>query len=148
MWLTLMTNWKLFIIGGAILAVFSSGWYVESQFSESRLERALKEQQISIEKACDDNKKLTEENSRAYENQTADLTRKLADYRKLHPSRCVMPVAGKATGSAGTAPTTEHVGQNGVNTDALIEYSGTCEKLRLQVISLQEFINHVWKEKV
>lgn len=143
MWL--LTNWKLLAMGGAVIALFSSGYYVSSRIAESRQERALAAQELKLQAECAADKKLTEDNSHAYQTKVSALSRQLADARRMFSTKCIVPVTGEAVGSHGGAGTGEHGRQNAVSAGTLIDYAGECEQYRLQVISLQEFINDTWK---
>lgn len=106
--------------------------------------QALADQKAAIEKQCAADKQLTEENSRAYHKDLKTLADRLAAVKRVQPTRCVVPIAGEAGSGLGIPSSGEHAGQDGVTTDALYDFAGECEAFRLQIISLQSFINDVW----
>lgn len=131
----------------ASIATACLAWVLHS-LDVSRIENnnrsALAAQQLALEEKCASDKKLTEESSRDYKIEVDALARKLADVKRVRPNHCIMPIAGKASGGDGSATAGKYAGQNGVATDALYDYAGTCERLRIQVSSLQDFIDNVW----
>lgn len=143
MWL--LANWKIIAYGATVMAIFGSGYYVSSQIAETRQEKALAAQELKLQAACAADKKLTENSSHAYQTKVSALTRQLADAKRMFAAKCIMPVTGEARSSDGSARAGEYAGQNAVNAGTLIDYAGECETYRLQVISLQDFINDTWK---
>lgn len=138
-------NW--FQVGGGALAAFALSWLlhtVDVGRIEAGQKKALTDQQTVLEKHCADDKQLTEENSRAYKNNMDILADRLIALKRVQPARCVMPVAGETGGGPSSPFTDEHARPDGVSTDALLDYGADCERLRLQVISLQSFINDTW----
>jgi len=141
-------NW-IQVAGGAVAAFALSFLLhtVDVNRIESNHRAEMAKQKTDLETAFAADKKLTEENSRAYQKQVSNLTRKLADAKRLLPSRCVVPVTGQASGGNRGATGGINARLDGVSSDALIDYAGECERYRLQVISLQDFINQVWEGK-
>lgn len=114
---------------------------------ENKNRTALAAQQTALEEKFASDKKLTEESSRDYQIQVDALNLKLVDVKRMRPNHCITPITGEADSSNGSSSIGKHGGQDGVSTDALYEYAGTCERLRIQVISLQDFIDGVWEAR-
>jgi hypothetical protein len=143
-----MINWVQ-IVGGAV-AAFALSWLlhtVDVNRIDKNWQEKLDTQKAETEAACLKDKKLTEENSREYQSKLSDLAGKLAAVKRVQPARCVVPVAGKAGGGDATAPANVNAGLDGVGTDSLFSFAGECEQYRIQVITLQDFINKVWTSK-
>lgn len=104
----------------------------------------LAAQKANIETKCADDKRLTEENSLEYENQINDLASKLAAAKRLRPSRCIVPATGQAAVGNRAAAPNKYAGLDGINSDTLIDFAGECEHYRIQIKSLQGFIDNVW----
>ncbi len=138
MWLTLLTNWKIFGMGAVIIAFFGSGVYVRGQWDESRLESKLKAQEAVLIKQCDDDKQKTTEVSRAYQDKIAALNSRIAALR-VRPAKCV-PVAISSGGRNGEASGAKPSGAHGIDDRFLIDYAAEAEKYRLQLLSCQDFV--------
>ena len=125
-----------YAVGSAIIGI-----------KEASFRHQLDAQKDSLEASCALDKKLTEENSHAYQKEIANINVELMRAKRLLPSKCVTPVAGKTAGGDGAYKTGQYAGFNGVDSDELLEYAGECERYRVQVNSLQDFINKVWDSK-
>lgn len=147
MWLAIIKYWQ---VGAGALAAFAISWMLH-MIDVTRIENNWRDKMeaaiADVAKACADSKKLTEENDREYTKQIDDLGRKLAAAKRMQPTRCIVPVAGQAGVGDGRAAGDKLHRQNGVTSDALFDFAGECERLRVQVISLQSFINGVWDGK-
>lgn len=139
-------NWRLVLYGMAILGIFGAGWHVRGLIAESEQKTALETQETLLRSQCADDKKLTEENSRDYQAKVSDLSHKLADAKRLYSISHIMPTSRSPSGINGETSRNEHAGSNAGTPESFIDYAGTCEKLRLQVISMQEFENKVWSK--
>ena len=145
MWL--LANWKLLAIGGAALAMFSAGWYVESRLAESRLEHALEAQETALLAACKADKAITKEVADELQTKNAALARRIADLKRLHPPTCIVPTPNTAIGGNAGSSGTVASGTNGITADALLDFAGESERYRLQLISCQDFITKTWSAK-
>lgn len=136
MWL--LANWKILLMAGVAAVAFGTGWYVASQFAESRLESALLEQQIELAQQCENAKKITEEVGNVLQSKVTDLSKRVAAYRMRKPPACVR-VTNTAVGNDGAAGA-GHVGAIDVDAESLTSYGELAEKHRLQLIACQEFV--------
>lgn len=141
MWI--LANLKIIAIGAAILAIFSSGWWVESQLAENRLEKALSEQETALHAQCDADKKLTSEVSNGLQKKLSATNARLNELKRVYAATACVPIARAASGD-NAANGAKPVGQDGVTTQALLDYGNDAEKIRLQLDSCQEFIRKVW----
>lgn len=129
---------KLIGAGIALLAVISLTWWIRGNIADNDLQQALQSQETELVAACQKNVSITEENSRDYQTQ---LTAARNRVMQLQRSNTCVSVASKTnSGTGGTKPD-KHVGTDGVPASSLFELAGECEQYRLQVISLQKFIN-------
>lgn len=136
-------------IGIGSIAAFALSWLlhtVDVNRIDNNWQDKLDAQKVEILKSCADDKKLTEDVSHDYQNKLAALNKQLSTIKLHQPSRCVMPIAGKASSGTGGDSKGKYVGQDGVDSDALYDYATTCEHYRLQVISMQDFISKVWQK--
>lgn len=99
----------------------------------------------SLNKKCDEAKKLTEESNGSLHKNYSSVERKRDDAKRVQPSSCIgLSVAGKAdTKSAGGG----HAAENGIETDWLRDYAADCERYRQERIALEDFINKVWESQ-
>lgn len=129
--INLLSNIRIWIaIGG-----FVAGGWAAHQWDAWALKSALSEQETTLVKQCDAQKKITEEANNALQKDRDTIAAKLASSKLLQPAKCVS-VASVAnhTSSGG-----EHAGQNGVRSDWLYEYAAECETYRSEVILLNNF---------
>lgn len=136
--LNLLANRKMISYLAAFLAGLSLGWYIHSRIAESMLKSALASQQEALVKQCEDDKKITTEVSREYQNKIADLNSRVAALR-MRPAKC-LPVTKPAAGYDGKTSGTEPIRPHGVDAGFLIDYAAEAEKYRLQLIACQEFV--------
>lgn len=141
----ILKYWK-FGVGGLVGALIMFGameariWFLNASHA-LEIENA----KASIIKQCEADKQLTKEISHDYQNEIADLNRRLADLKRLRGNVCV-PVAGTASGrdaSAGAG----HADGNGIFAGTLYDYGGTAERYRRQLIVCQSFISRTWEAK-
>ena len=81
--------------------------------------------------------KKTEDNSRAYQSKVYNLNKLLDNLKRVHAGRCVYvqtPSGSSDSTSSG------NLNVRGIDANTLIEYGGKCEQLRLQLISLQDYL--------
>ena len=112
---------------------------------EDKNDAALKAQVTFNIKQCDADKQITTNASSDYENKINALNDQL-DKLRQQPARIVY-VTKQASGSNATAPGHINAGSNAIDSSKFTSYGGSCEKLRLQVIGLQDFINKTWVAK-
>lgn len=100
--------------------------------------------QTTLIAQCNADKAITEGVSHDYQNSISALDSDLAG--RVRVPSCVTIVAGEANGP--------HAAAGAVNDNpprlpspVLYQYAGQCEKYRLQVIGLQDFIDKTWKAK-
>lgn len=134
-------------IGGGAGAALLVSWALHT-LDVARIDAAwqkkLDNQKTELEAQCAEKVKLTEENSRDWQKKNFDLTRQLANLKRVYATACIVPVTGQTGGGDATGGIGEHARQNGVTVGPLLDYAGECEGYRLQVISLQDFIDKTW----
>lgn len=98
-----------------------------------------------VSNQCEEQKKLTEGVANDFQTKLTAANNRLDALKRVRPASCVtVSTSSTSGGSHGQAGQPEHAGQNGVTSDALYDYAGQCEKYRLQVISLEDFITKAW----
>lgn len=148
------TSLKIGLIIAFLLSTGAVIWRINHAFNEAAKVDGL-EQQIRILKVqhqadkdqCEADKVLTEKVETDYENKLSDLSDQLADIKRLRPNKCVFPTAGQASQFNAAADNGKPAAENGLETDWLYDFAGTCEGFRLQIIGLQEFINRLYESR-
>lgn len=137
-------NLRLVGYGVAILAVFSSGWHVNGMRWEAKLKTALERQMIELVARCEEDKEITAKAAESYENKISTLSNRVASLKRVSATKCV-PIANTASVTHGS-PATGLSNANGITASELVDYAGDAEKVRQQLISLQDFVRDVWKQ--
>ena len=124
-------------IGAAVVAMLISYGlhHIFMILADNRREAALSEQHDLLTKSCNDDKQKAKEANDALQQTAADISSKLATYKRLHPSSCILPGTGKAEPSAGGAG---HAGGDGIDTGTLRDFAAQCETYRQQRIILEQ----------
>ena len=134
----------------AVTLIFSAAgtYYVKNEFDKVAQQHAITLQLNADTIACNKDKQITQEAANDYETRISALNIQLASVKRMQPSRCIMPIAAKpASRTHAAAGKSEPAQQHGVSTGWLYGYAGTCEKLRIQVIGLQNFITLTWASR-
>lgn len=92
-------------------------------------------------KVCNNNQKITSEVSQEYHNEITNLSNSITKYKRLLNNRVCTTVSGASPSNNGETSSGKYVGQNVVSSDKLIDFAAEAERYRIQVISLQDFIN-------
>ena len=123
------------ILAALTTAILAYGLHtISMSFAEHGKASALAEQHDLLTKSCNDQQTRTKEANDALQQTAADISSKLASYKRLHPSACVMPGKGKAQPSAGGSG---HADGDGISSDWLREYAAQCEAYRQERIILE-----------
>lgn len=148
MWALAVNNWKIIaaVILTAILA-FGAHELNLRWFVEPAQQKALADLKTKMQQDCDDDKLLTEGNNEDFEKRITDLNKRLAAVKRMQPSRCVVPASGPPHSGAAGSHTTVLPRQDGVTSDALLEFASDAEAARQQLIACQAFVNDTWKAK-
>lgn len=131
----------------AAIVTAATAWMLHSvdvQRIENKNRVALAAQQAALEESFAANNKITEESSREYESKINTLNIRLNNSKRMRENYCIVPIASPTNGGLGVASPRGHVGSHGVPIEEFYDYAGTCEHLRLQVISLQDFIDKTY----
>lgn len=140
----LLRYWEIIV---AAIVTAATAWILHSmdvQRIESKNHAVLIAQQTALEEKCASEKKITEESSREYESKIDALNIRINDSKRMRENYCIVPIAGPTNGGLGVASSRGHVGSHGVPIEEFYDYAGTCERLRIQVISLQDFIDKTY----
>ena len=137
--------WKfgLGAVSGALImygAMELRVWYLNASHA---LE--IENTKSSLIQQCAEDKKITERVSNEYQDQIADLGRRLADLKRMRqnvPISTSKPTSGRDAGTGAG-----HADGNGIDTGTLYDYAGQAERYRRQLKACQSFIREVWKEK-
>lgn len=141
MWL--IANWRLLSYGTAIIAIFSSGWYISSQIAKTHLQNELKHQEEALNAQCIADKKLTNEVSNGLQKKLSTTAARLSELKRMHATTACVPIAGTSSGYDDSSGA-KLVRPNGIIADTLLDYAGDAEKYRQQLESCQDFIKKVW----
>ncbi len=87
---------------------------------------------------CEADKAKTERIANDLVEKNSDLSRRIAEYRRMHKAKPVLVTntPGADDGEAGRGSVGTHV----VDSDALISYAELAEQYRLRLVSCQNFI--------
>lgn len=139
-------NWKTLL---AILLTAGLAWGAHSlaaNATEKAHQQAMEAQKTALDEQCAKDKKITAEVSSAYQNEVSYLSARLAELKRVQPSRCVVPKAKPTVRCDATARPAEPAGEDGgVTTDALYDFAFDAEQYRLRLLACQEFIRRVWE---
>lgn len=128
---------KLYIYALILLVTFGAGAKVNSVWAERKLTRELAAQAEKINQECEKAKQLTERANNEWQKQAHSNARRLAEYKRLHPNKCVMPLTNMAVAPASGRG---YAGQNGISTDWLRDFAKECNDYRAQRITIDNFI--------
>jgi len=124
-----------FLIGALILHFKEASW--EHKYS------ALRNDMIE---ECNKNKRITEDNTHEYQNDLNTLDNQFDDLKRMYEGEATLPATSEAAIRPEAPVQQKHVIRNEQDTVRLLSYGKECEEYRLQVISLQKFINTVWEQ--
>jgi hypothetical protein len=146
MWLTLLKQfWP-------VIPALALAWFLHSADVtriNAKFQQELQAKAAQVQHQCDLDKQLTEDVANEYENQINDLNGQLAAAKRVRPRTCVIPLQSTLAANrfnAGTSSSKLSVAY-GVTSDALIEFAADCEKTRLQLNGLQDFVRKTWAGK-
>lgn len=134
--LFLTSNLKTILAVMATLSLCYGLHAISMGLAESAKARALTEQALLYTQSCETDKARTKEANDALQKSATDIATKLAQYKRLHPSTCIVPHSGAPEPASGG---NGHAGQDGISSDWLVEYSAECETYRQQRITLESF---------
>ncbi len=143
MWLSLVKQfWP--VIPTVVLALFLHHASVIDL--QAKQQAALAAQAAQINHQCQMDKQLTAEVSHEYENQVNDLNGQLAALKRVRPRTCVIPLPSALAANRFNAgvSTSKLPVAHGVTSDALVDLAGDCEKTRLELNGLQDFVRKTW----
>lgn len=134
----------------AFLATAGAGFAIHKVsvwITDLRHQHEIARLQETMNKQCEADKALTSEVSNAYQKQVADLNRRVAAYKRMHKPTCIAVTSRAAIGhNAASWP--EPAGRDdGINSEALIDYAGKQEDRYLRLLGCQDFIRKTWKAK-
>lgn len=123
-----------------IMGLGLSGLWLYSKGQAARIDelKARLSYQEQATAACEKERKISYEASEKYQTRLSDLDRQLNSLRVQYRTVCI-PVDAPGRPDA-TAAEGKLSGPHGVNAEALLEFAAACEKERLKVIGLQDFI--------
>jgi len=127
------------------LAYFLHTWSVAR--IEAHNAQALDDQKEALNGQCQKDKLITEETSREYQTQVADLRTQLAIVKRVQPNRCVPTVARPASGRDANADHPGLPGADGVFTDDLYDFAADAEEVGLRLDACQAFIKKTWTSR-
>lgn len=138
-------NW-IEIIGAVaviLLVAFTTHHYDSAIYAVEKA-AAIADQKTADNSECDNQKKITGGAQHALQANLDDVNTQLANLKRLHPSVCLTPIAGKANIiGAGARPAV----RNGVDSDRLYEFAAKCKIYWKERIVLDKFIDDERKQK-
>jgi hypothetical protein len=140
-----LSSFRLIAILCAAAALFAAGWYVNGLIWEKRSNELLKEQEAILIGQCNDQKKITEETSNAYQKKLRAADRRLAELKRMYGNATV-PITSKTNGSDAAATAIDSR-TDAIAASSLIELAAECDGYQAQVSGLQDFINRIWDSK-
>ncbi len=137
-------------IGGVLVALAAAGlaWYVMHLRAENtRLETENLTLSTDLT-ACQEDQQIAYEVSNEYQRSLADVSAKLATFKRLRSS-CIVPRRNPTGGPHAATDNGVNAGPDarGLSTDWLYDFAGECEGYRLQVIGLQSFVNKTVRDR-
>ncbi len=135
-------NW--FNIGIGAAGAFALSFLlhtVDVAWIEARHRTELVNLETSLKEKCESDKQITKDANDGLQKQIGIIAGKLAASKRLRAT-CIVPVTGKDNPAAAGG---KHAGQNGISSDWLRDYAADCETYRQQRITLESFIDKVWK---
>jgi hypothetical protein len=122
------------------ILIFFAGFYVSSQISGNKLTRALAAQEQQFNTLMIERQQKEKEASDAYQAKISALSGNAAKLRKLYERRCYT-VSAPTSRPDGSTSTGELPRTYAIDAGELIDIGEDAEKVRLQLIALQDFIN-------
>jgi len=116
-----------FALGGAL------GWHERAL----RIPALLEAQKVADAKECDKDKQITRKANDELQKDRDSIAQRAADYKRLHPMRCVIPTSSPELLSGGRG----YANKNGISSDWLREYAAEAELYRRQLITCIEFLD-------
>lgn len=108
---------------------------------EDNQRQALEEQSVSLQNNCKKVQAITEGVSNDYHKKIINLNASLVALKRVQPSRCVpLSTANATRGNNDSNTPSINAGQDGVTSEALIDFAGDAERYRLQLNACQAFI--------
>jgi len=144
--LSLLIKYWQPILAAIVTALLALGAHKLDVYRINELHKsALKAQAEALIEQCEKDKKLTTEVSRDYQNNIANLNRKLADAKRMRASAetCVS-ITGTTGGRDAAKEDTGLRGTHGVAAESLFDFSGDAEQVGLQLDACQAFIKKTW----
>lgn len=144
----ILNNWKLL----AAAAVFAGILFAFNGMKDNACiiaqERAVAAAVAKGAEECEAQKKTTMEAYNALQTKNDALAARVAALKLRRPSRCVaVSTPQPATQHDGTPAGKEPAGRNaGIDSDALIDFSGKAESYRLRLLSCQDFVRGLEKK--
>lgn len=139
----LLPQWKVFLGIGIASAVLITLHNLDIGRIEAKQATELQAQKDADKKICDNNKKITSNSENYYEALYTASNAKLNSMLQ-HPPKCV-PITKSAHSGNATNVINKQDSSNGISSDALYNFAGECETDRIKVMTLQNFIQQVWK---
>jgi hypothetical protein len=121
--------------------IFIAGFFVSSQIAENRLTRELAKQESEFNQKLVDMQAREKESSDAYQAKITALSGSASKLRKLYASNRCRTISTSTSGSNGSPAAGIVSGSPQVDSGELIDLAEDAEKVRLQLIALQDFIN-------
>lgn len=115
--------------------------------ADARHAKALETQKETLNGECQKDKHLTEETSRAYQNQLSDLRSQLATVKRVQPNRCVPTITRAASGRDDATANPQLPYPHGVFTDDLYDFAADAEQIGRQLDACQGFIQKTWESR-
>lgn len=123
------------------LGAFAMGWHEKAL----RVPALIEDQKTSDLKACNIDKQITRKANYELQKDRDAIAQRAADYKRLHPMRCVIPANSSDVRAGGDG----HAGQDGagLSTDWLRDYAAECNLYRSEVISCINFLSEERKDR-
>lgn len=141
----IVVNWFWLAVGAVTASVGMWTFHTVSiRGHEAMWNAKYEEQRAELIGRCEENKHITEDNSREYENEMDVINSDLVALKRVRFGSASVPVPGATVVSVTEAPRNEHVKRNERSAEKLLDFAAECERYRVQVVSLQSFIDDVW----
>lgn len=136
-------------IGGAVCTA-AIGWLLhvaDVDILKHRQAVALADLNNQLVAQCERDKAITKEANDDLQRQKDIISNRLNDALRVQPSLCIVPQPAHAADTAASGA--KHAGQNGrgINSSWLRRYAAECETYRQQRLTLEKFIDEVWKDQ-
>lgn len=130
------------IILTSVVLLTLSGLWIKSLYSDIATIELERDSFKASHAVCENDKKIANEVSNDYQEKLTALDIQLLELRGLYDTTCVK-VNSSSSGHNATTAEGELRGQDGIEAKWLIEYAGDAERVRLRLISCQDFINRL-----